>query len=87
MSRLCFRCSVTPVMYDDVACDSCQLVTAPDAKERDALASMRNELLEDDWAYWHNDPAVDYLNRLLGPGHPPFVPDHMRETIASARGE
>lgn len=46
----------------------------PTADERAKLASMRDELLREDWAYWHDDPAVLFLNRLL-PGHPPYDPE------------
>ena len=38
---------------------------------------MRDELLQDDWAYWHDDPGVLFLNRLLGDEYPPHVPEHM----------
>lgn len=50
-------------------------VEAPTPDEREKLASMRDELLRDDWAYWHNDPAILYLNRILGDEHPPYRPE------------
>ena len=46
----------------------------PTPDEREKLASMRDELLQSDWAYWHSDPAILWLNRLLGDEHPPYVP-------------
>lgn len=52
-------------------------IIEPTTDEREKLASMRDELLQDDWAYWHDDPAILFLNRML-PGHPPFIPEHMR---------
>ena len=55
-------------------CDECGF-TIPTCDERTKLASMRDELLQDDWAYWHDDAAVLYLNRILGDEYPPFVPE------------
>ncbi len=44
---------------------------SPTDDEADKLASMRDELLSSDWAYWHDDPAVLFLNKLLGDKYPP----------------
>ncbi len=41
------------------------LARLPEPREAAALASMVQELLEVDEAYWLYDPAVEYLNRLL----------------------
>ena len=35
---------------------------------------MRDELLEDDWAYWWEDPAIVWLNQILGDEFPPYRP-------------
>ena len=50
-------------------------VDAPTAVEAEKLASMRDELLREDWAYWHDDHAILYLNRILGEDFPPYRPD------------
>lgn len=44
---------------------------------------MRDELLQNAWAYWHDDPAIEFLNRLL-PEFPPFVPEHMSGDATAA---
>lgn len=36
-------------------------------EECEALESLRNELLADDYAYWHHDPAITFIDRLIGP--------------------
>jgi hypothetical protein len=53
----------------------------PTEEEAGKLASMRDELLEDDWAYWHDDPAILFLNRLLGDRYPPYVPAGLEHLI------
>jgi hypothetical protein len=45
----------------------------PTSEEKEKLASLRDELLHTDWAYWHDDPGILFLNRIL-PGFPPFDP-------------
>ncbi len=37
---------------------------SPLATERGALISLRDELLVDDYAYWHDDHAVRYIERV-----------------------
>lgn len=59
----------------DPRCLACGSTATPTPPEAEKLASMRDELLQDDWAYWHDDPAVLFLNRLIGETYQPWRPE------------
>lgn len=68
---------VRPMDWFDVASPraAVAVVVCISEDERSSLASMRDELLQDDLAYWHNDQAIRWLNSLIGDAYPPFRPD------------
>ena len=70
-------------------------VPAPTPEQRVHLDSLRNELFEDDWEHWHTDPAIEYLDLIIGPdprwaNHVPLLVDgpevdtdeHRKATVA-----